>query len=329
LSTYEKEYMTILAVVDQWRHYLQFGEFHIFTDQKSLVQLAEQRLHTHWQQKVFTNLLGLQYKIIYKKGEDNKTADALSRRRSSEAQCLAVTSGTPQWVQLVTKSYEKDAHAQQLLIKLVVDKQSVPHFSFKDGLLRYTQRVWVGQDEALHLKIMSALHDSAVGGHSRVPVTYSTIKKLFAWQGMKRDVHKFVQECLICQQDKPDKSRLPGLLQPLPIPSSAWQIVTMDFVEGLPRSGGFNCILVVVDSFSKYVHFLGLQHPFTTASVAKLFHAQVYRLHGMPSVIVTDRDKIFTSKLWKELFRLANVTLNMSSASTPKQMGSPKELINA
>jgi hypothetical protein len=87
--------------------------------------------------------------------------------------------------------------------------------------------------------------------------------------------------------------------------------------------------LVVVDSFSKYVHFLGLQHPFTTASVAKLFHAQVYRLHGMPLVIVTDRDKIFTSKLWKELFRLANVTLNMSSASTPKQMGSPKELINA
>jgi hypothetical protein len=122
LSTYEKEYMAILATVDQWRHYLQFGEFHIFIDQKSLVQLAEQRLHTYWQQKVFTKVLGLQYKIIYKKGEDNKAVDALSRRRSSEAQCLAVTSGTPQWVQLVTKSYEKDAHAQQLLTKLVIDK---------------------------------------------------------------------------------------------------------------------------------------------------------------------------------------------------------------
>ena len=59
LSTYEKEYMAILTAVDQWKYYLQFGEFHIFTDQKSLIQLSEQRLHTPWQHKVFTKLLGL------------------------------------------------------------------------------------------------------------------------------------------------------------------------------------------------------------------------------------------------------------------------------
>jgi ribonuclease HI len=67
LSTYEKKYLAILAAIEQWRHYLQFREFHIYTDQKSLIQLFEQRLHTVWQQKVFTKLLGLQYKIIYKK----------------------------------------------------------------------------------------------------------------------------------------------------------------------------------------------------------------------------------------------------------------------
>ena len=66
LSTYEKEYLAILVAVDQWRHNLQFGEFLIFTDQRSLIHLNEQRLHTPWQQKVFTKLLGLQYKIIYK-----------------------------------------------------------------------------------------------------------------------------------------------------------------------------------------------------------------------------------------------------------------------
>lgn len=66
LSTYEKEYLAILEAVQQWRHYLQFGEFIIYTDQKSLVQLSEQRLHTQWQQKVFTRLLGLQYRIVYK-----------------------------------------------------------------------------------------------------------------------------------------------------------------------------------------------------------------------------------------------------------------------
>ena len=67
LSTYEKEYLAIIMAVQQWRPYLQHGEFLIYTDQKSLIQLTEQRLHTHWQQKVFSKLLGLQYRIIYKK----------------------------------------------------------------------------------------------------------------------------------------------------------------------------------------------------------------------------------------------------------------------
>ena len=80
LSTYEKEYMTILMAIQQWRPYLQHSEFIIYTDQCSLTQLNEQRLHTQWQQKVFTKLLGLQYKVVYKKGVENGVADALSRK---------------------------------------------------------------------------------------------------------------------------------------------------------------------------------------------------------------------------------------------------------
>jgi hypothetical protein len=67
---------------------------------------------------------------------------------------------------------------------------------------------------------------------------------------------------------------------------------------GLPTSGGFDCILVVVDLFTKYAHFLGLKHPFTAYSVAVLFHNNVYKLHGMPSHLISDRDRVFTSNLW-------------------------------
>lgn len=91
LSTYEKEYLAILLAVDHWRHYLLQGEFFIHTDQRSLVHLNEQRLHTAWQQKVFAKLLGLQYKIIYRKGSDGTAADALSRRPHTES-LLAVSS---------------------------------------------------------------------------------------------------------------------------------------------------------------------------------------------------------------------------------------------
>jgi hypothetical protein len=98
------------------------------------------------------------------------------------------------------------------------------------------------------------------------------------------------------------------------VPEEAWQIVTIDFVEGLPLSGSANCILVIVDKFTKYAHFVPLKHPFTAYSMAKLFMENVYKLHGLPSTIVLDKDKVFTSHLWKELFALAKVQLRMSSS---------------
>jgi hypothetical protein len=98
LSTYEKEYLAILVAVDQWRHYLLQGQFYIHTDQRSLIHLNEQRLHTPWQQKVFSKLLGLQYSIVYKKGSDNRVADALSRRAPGD-QSLAISTVTPRWLE--------------------------------------------------------------------------------------------------------------------------------------------------------------------------------------------------------------------------------------
>jgi hypothetical protein len=88
------------------------------------------------------------------------------------------------------------------------------------------------------------------------------------------------------------------------VPESAWQVLSLDFVEGLPTSGQANCVLVVVDCFTKYGHFIPLHHPFTASTIAKVFLNNVYKLHGMPSVIVSDRDRVFTSNFWRELFKL-------------------------
>lgn len=98
-------------------------------------------------------------------------------------------------------------------------------------------------------------------------------------------------------------------------------MVSLDFVEGLPQSGQFNCILVVVDKFSKFAHFVPLKHPFTALSVAKSYMNNIYKLHGMPLSLISDRDRVFTSNLWKELFGLSGVTLRMSSAYHPQTDG--------
>jgi hypothetical protein len=101
----------------------------------------------------------------------------------------------------------------------------------------------------------------------------------------------------VCQQAKHERQHPSGLLQPLPILAGCWQDISMDFIEGLPVSEGFNCILVVVDKFSMYSHFLPLKHPFIALQVAKLLLDAVVRLHGLPKSIVSDRDKIFTNHL--------------------------------
>jgi hypothetical protein len=86
------------------------------------------------------------------------------------------------------------------------------------------------------------------------------------------------------------------------------------FIYGLPKCEGYSVILVVVDRFTKYAHFMALKHPYTATSMARIFFNNVVKLHGLPKTIVSDRDKVFTSSFWKELFRLLNTQLCLSLA---------------
>ena len=153
------------------------------------------------------------------------------------------------------------------------------------------------------------------------------IASIVYWKGMKRAVRQFVRDCAVCQQFKYDSSPYPGLLQPLPIPERLWTDISMDFIEGLPKSKGHTVIFVVVDRLSKYAHFLPLSHPYSAMVVAQLFFDNIYKLHGMPTSIVSDRDKIFTNKFWQELFKLMGTQLKLSTAYHP-QMDGQSEVVN-
>lgn len=181
----------------------------------------------------------------------------------------------------------------------------------------FKRRVWVGNNVQLQQQILANLHASAVGGHSGIQVTYQRVKQLFAWPGLRKCVHDFVQSCDTCQRAKPEHVAYPGLLQPLQIAEHAWQVISMDFVEGLPCSASYNCIFVVVDKFTKFAHFLPLRHPFTSIIVAQLFMNTIQCIHGLPQAIVSGRDRVFTSNLWKELLLRAGTQLRMSSSYHP------------
>lgn len=114
-----------------------------------------------------------------------------------------------------------------------------------------------------------------VGGHSGDVNTYLRLAREWFWGGMWRDVTQFVQKCHTCQKQKVSQQLPAGLLQPLHVPSRVWEDITLDFIEGLPNSHGVDTILVIVDRFLKYGHFVPLKHPFTALTVANLFLKEV------------------------------------------------------
>ena len=138
---------------------------------------------------------------------------------------------------------------------------------------------------------------------------------------MQKQVKKFVVACQICQQMKYEALSPAGLLQSLTIPEQVWTEVSMDFITGLPRTKGLDSIMVVVDRVNKYAHFVALGHPFTAKDVAKLFLKEIVRLHGFPKVIISDRDQIFLSHFWSELFLKAGTKLKYSTAYHPQTDG--------
>lgn len=122
-SIYQKEYMALLNAVDKWRHYLQFKHFVIRIDHHSLKYLLEQRVTIAIQQKGLTKLLGLDYEIQYKKGAENRVADALSIQHENRgtnlpqvtAQVMAISTSVPSWMQEITSSYEGDPQSMDLI----------------------------------------------------------------------------------------------------------------------------------------------------------------------------------------------------------------------
>lgn len=320
-STYEKEMMAILHAVETWRPYFLGRRFQIRTDHHSLKYFLEQRLSSPQQNKWLAKMLGYDYEIIYKKGKDNRVADALSRQFEEESTLLAISLPIPDWIEEARREWFSHPGLSQLISQLQVDPNSSKGYSWQNDILRYKDRVVISPTSTLKRSILAELHSSPIAGHSGFQKTYARTRRSFFWTGMKQDILTFVAECDVCQCHKGETVNTPGTLQPLPIPASIWTEVSMDFITGLPKSGNKSVIMVVVDRLSKYAHFCALPQPFTPTLVAQTFMDQIFKLHGMPTSIVSDRDPIFTSNFWQELFRIQGTQLKLSTSYHPQTDG--------
>ena len=157
---------------------------------------------------------------------------------------------------------------------------------------------------------------------------YRDLRRSYWWNGMKKDIAKFVARCLIYQQVKAEHQRPAGLLQRIPIPEWKWDHINMDFVVGLPRTRqGHDAIWVIVDRLTKSAHFLAIRRTDPLDRLADLYCREIIRLHSVPLSIISDRDPRFTSRFWQSLQQALGTQLRFSTAFHPQTDGQSERTI--
>ena len=326
-STYVRELHAITSAVRKWRQYLLGSTFTILTDHKSLRELMTQVIQTPEQHYYLSKLLGFNYTIQYKTGASNIVADALSRRPPEPSQLLVLSVPNLDFLSDIQQTLAINPEFQALRSNVQTNPSAYPHYRVHNGCLLFNNRIWINNTNPHIPSLISEFHSTPLGGHFGVTKTLRRLEASFFWQGMKADVQRFIKECTVCQQNKSSTWRPAGLLQPLPPPTGVWEDISMDFVTHLPPSNGFTVIFVVVDRFSKGVHLGALPTGFSAFKVAMLFIEIVCKLHGFPKSIVSDRDPVFLSTFWRELFRLSGTQLRLSTAYHPQSDGQT-EVVN-
>lgn len=281
-SIYEKELMAICLAVTKWKYYLMRCYFIVRTDQQSLHYITQQREIGGDYHKWVSKLMAYSFEIQYKPGKSNLVVDALSRKTGGEVKLGAMLSITGVgWKQLHAR-ISADSVLQQLIQDLQNHNKEHAGFQMVGERLLYKGRVVLPQQSRFRDILLAEYHNSPLGGHTGEVRIYLRMAADWYWVGMRKEVTNYVRSCNVCQQQKLSQHSPAGLLQPLQITSQDWSDISMDFIQGLPKSKGVDTIFLVVDRLSKYAHFIGLQHPFTAFSVVEAFVREIVRLHGFP-----------------------------------------------
>ncbi|KAJ9530666.1 hypothetical protein QJQ45_014820 [Haematococcus lacustris] len=193
-----------------------------------------------------------------------------------------------------------------------------------DGLWRISGKdlVVVPNVPELREHILHEMHDAAYAGHVGMTKTLERVTRVFWWNTVRADVRDYVGTCDACQRDKSSNSKPGGLLRPLTVPGYRWEHVSMDLVTKLPTgTHGYDAICVIVDRLSKMVHFVPCKESMNAMAFARLFINNVFKLHGLPAEVLTDRGAHFNNKFWHAVKKLLGMKTNMSTAYRPQSDG--------
>jgi hypothetical protein len=309
--------------------------FIVEADHKNLLFFADKVKLNQRQFRWAILLADFNFKLCHISGGLNLEADALSRSNPSES----AWSSNPNHQQLFKKSKDNNLEFVAKELKdvipgdledfpLIIDLPPLPVERQKANLLVMRVSLQKRPSDDKVGEIFSQFHDHKIAGHGGFDKTLDLLfRHGYNWWGLRMDLKRYLKNCLECARSKTQRHKKYGLLHPLPIPLQPWSEIAMDFITQLPLSDGMNQIWVVKDRLTKRGHFIACHDSMTTLDLTYLFIEHVFRLHGLPSFITSDRDKLFVANLWRTLTKELNIGLRMSTKGHPETDGA-SEILN-
>ena len=298
-----KELLAIVDAFEEWQAYLEGSRYPIvvYSDHKNLSYFTTTKKLNQRQVRWAELLASYNFQIHYWKGSENKLADALSQRSD------LTTEETQERPLFIGKGKT-----------LVLDKPEVA-ILYQDNTPR--QRHVSEKDQK---KVISDHHNEPLLEHPGRDKTIELIQQRYQFLNMRKAVEDYIQQCPTYAQNKSIRHKPYSKQQQIEAPQQAWQEITMDFIVKLPLSKDtitdikYDSILVVVDKLTKYAHFIPWNEKGNTKDLAKVILKEIIANHGIPQSIISDKDKLFTSKFWNTWTQQLGTKIKLLTAYHPR-----------
>jgi len=348
---HDKEMLAIIRGLEAWRHLLEGTQykFEIWTDHKNLEYFMKVQKLNQRQARWALYLSRFDFTLKHVAGSKMGKADGLSRRadwkvgtdKDNEDQIfikdqwicniyeVVVEGPEVEIVEKIRKARSKDEDIVRVveeMKKVGVKELRGNEWKIEGDLVLKEGKVYVPKDEELRAEVIQLHHDVLAAGHGGRWKMVELATRNYWWLGVTRDVGKYVERCNLCQRMKNRTEELVGKLKLSEVPQKTWSHLTVDFITKLPVVAEKDAILVVCHRLSKMTHFVATMKGTSTEGLARLFRDNVWKLHGLPESVVSDRGPQFAAELTKELNRMLGIKTKLSTAFHPQTDGQTERM---
>jgi transposase InsO family protein len=348
---HDTEMLAIIRGLEEWRHYLE-GARHlveIWTDHKNLEYFRVAQKLNRRQARWLLYLSHFDFTLHHKPGQSMGKPDALSKRADhgfGQGDNNNLTLLAPELFRIHALAGARLEGDERNILREVrlslrndVQEESVAkaarelrkdkgrgtikstEWSKSDGLLMFRGKIYVSKDRDLRRRIVEQHHDTHITGHAGCFKTLELVSHNYWWPQMSCYIGIYVNTCDLCNRTKVQRRRPISELHPSETLDAPWEVISVDFIVELPESHGYDTIMCVIDSLTKRTHFIPMHTTLNAEGTALLFLKEVWKHHGTPRVVISDRGPQFIAGFTRELYKLLGIKLAMSTAYHPQTDG--------